>query len=533
MRGDQALDLTDGPWSQMLDSIAPTSRRRGAYLLGQNIYPLDPAIGDGVVGRPGVRVLGAQLGAPGARRGQGTYQFTKKNGTEYTVQVTGGRFYTLTWGTETWTEVLTAAQLAAAGIALSATARVAFLTYSDKLMVSDGVNLPWLWDGTTGGGLTKMTNCPVLYGQPTVYNARIFGIKAADPSTFVWSETDSPNTGYEAGGFNNSWTLTQTDPNRLYALVGQNDAVTALRARSGTLISGDVTSNFSSTGTKDALSGSIGTASPFAVVVQDVNLLLLDADLHPQLVRPGGAGFSPVWANLRETLKKVPKTAASAEKCIGVYYSPAQLVLFAVPDIGQTECTMCLVYDVKGEPVPVGVWRGWEMTTLAMVKDGTGAPYLLHADTLGYVYLHGNPEDSGPWDDFLSTGTVPIAHVLELQALGYSAKDEKIFDRIDVAIRALTRMTLDVSYTTPRGQTPAQRIVVDSGIAGWDNALWDLMTWDVDVSLSTQEAHGDVGIDAEARWIKPKLSHAMLNEQFGVVGVSVAAFGTDDDPEVP
>jgi hypothetical protein len=94
-------------------------------------------------------------------------------------------------------------------------------------------------------------------------------------------------------------------------------------------------------------------------------------------------------------------------------------------------------------------------------------------------------------------------------------------------------MTLAVNVTSTRGKTTPQTIVVDSGIAGWDNALWDEMIWDVNVSLSTQEAHGDVGIDVEARWIKPRVYHSTLNERFGLVALAVTGYSFDDDPEVP
>lgn len=533
---DQLLELSDGPWQGMVDAISPTTQTQGKYLLGQNVYPLDPSIGEGVVGRPGVRVMGAIGGAVGARRSQGFYQFTKRNGTEHTIRIVGGKFYTLNWTTEVWAEVLTTAQLTAAAITLSTTAQIAFLTFSDKVLISDGVNTPWQWDGTVGAGLTKLVNAPVFYGPPTAYSGRIWAIKAAETSTLVWSEVDDAATGYEVGGYNNAWTISQTDPNRLYRLIGTNESLYVLRARSGTIISGSVTSTFSASASRESLSDTIGTMSPFAVTVQDLNIITLDADMHPQLLRPGGAGFTQLWTQLRETLKKVPKTPAMLEKCMSVLYTPASLLFFAIPDIGATEPNLILVYDVKGDiPVPVAVWRGWEITAMAMVKNPTtGQPYLFHGDTTGYSYLHGNPEDaSGPWDDQMQTGTVAIDHILETQALGFAVEREKIFDRIDVSVRANTRMTLEISAATPRGHSVPQTIQVDSGFEGWDFALWDTMVWDVDVMLGTQESHGDVGIDLQSRWIKTKVRHRTIGQQFGLVALRVTAYTTDDDPEIP
>ena len=98
----------------------------------------------------------------------------------------GGKFYTYNWGTDVFTEVVTAANFTTASITLSSTAKCYAVTMADKMVVTDGVNTPWMWDGTTGAsGLTKLTNCPVLYGRPTVYYAKLFGIKNTERSTMV------------------------------------------------------------------------------------------------------------------------------------------------------------------------------------------------------------------------------------------------------------------------------------------------------------------------------------------------------------
>lgn len=529
---DQTVPIRDGPWQRMLDAISPTTKQPGAYLLCQNAYPLDPAIGEGIVGRPGVRQLGAIGGSVGARRTQGYYQYTKRDGTEHTIRIVGGRFETFNWSTEVWTNVLTTADLAGAAITLDPNATIAFITFSDKVIISDGVNTAWSWDGTTGAGLTKLTNAPVFYGPLTVYAGRLWGIKAVETSTFVWSEVDDANTGYEVGGYNNAWTLTQTDPNRLYRLIGTNEALYVLRARSGTTISGQVTSSFEAAATRESLSDTIGTMSPFAVVIQDLNILTLDADMHPQLLKPGGVGFAELWTSLRETLRRVPRTPEMLYKCQAVLYTPASLLLISIPQQSATEPNMLLVYDVKGTvPVPVAVWTGWEITAMAMVKDAAKEPRLLHGGTDGYTYLHANPEDEdGPWDDKLAGGTVAVDHRFQTQALGFDVAQEKIFDRIDVSVRASTEMTLEISAETPRGASEPQTIVVDSGYLGWDTGLFDEAVFDDDRTI---ESHGDVGIDLHARWIKVDFRHRTVGEQFGLVSTTVTAYPTNNDPEVP
>jgi hypothetical protein len=174
---DRQLMLEDGPWNQMIDSLAPTARKEGAYKRGQNVYPMDSDVGESLVGRPGTRVAGNRL-VTFPSYVQCVVQFSHGSD-ETTVAVAGGELYTFDWTAETWTKVVTTANLTTAGVTLSAVPRVACVTFGDSLFVSDQNNTPFLWNGTTGaGGLTKLTNCPPLYGQPTVHQARIFGIKA-------------------------------------------------------------------------------------------------------------------------------------------------------------------------------------------------------------------------------------------------------------------------------------------------------------------------------------------------------------------
>lgn len=533
---DVEIPLEDGPWSGMLDSLSPTTRQPGKYLLGQNTYPLDPEIADGMVGRPGVRQMGAQLGAVGFRQGQGTFQFNKASGAKFTVQIVGGKFYTLDWAGELWIEVVTAANLATAGIVLDKVSRVRFLDFQNKLLVSDGVNKPWLWDGTAGaGGLTLLANAEAFYGQPRAYFARVLGISAANPDVLLWSETDNANLGYRSGGYNNAWSLTQNDPDRLFSILATNEAVYVLRARGGTTLSGAPGPDFRAQAARDSLSDTFGTLSPDVTTMHDVNIMVLDADMHPQLLRPGAAGFIPIWRELRETTKRLSKDPLLMAKCMCVYWSPAGLYLIAVPDSGAAECNMILAYDGKGAtPVAVGIWRGWEMTTLAMVENANGQPYLLHSDSTGRVYLHGNPDDAAPWDDVMATGTVAIEHIHECQPLGYSTKREKIFDRIDIGTRSRTPQTLEISWRTPRGQGAPQTIVIGATFLGFDSGIFDDPSTVFDPGIdTTEETHGDVGVDGEGRWIKPKLRHQTIGEQFSLVAITVAAFSADDDPEIP
>jgi hypothetical protein len=523
---DRVLMLEDGPWSQMIDSRSPTARVEGAYTLGQNVYPMDSGLGETLVGRPGSRPAGARLVTFPAFI-QAITQFSH-GASETTVAVAGGELYTFNWTTETWTKVVTTANLTTKSITLSAVPLVvACVTFGDALVVSDQNNIPFLWDGTSGSaGLTKLTNCPPLYGQPTVHQARLFGIKALDQRTMVWSEADDATTGYDTGGFTNAWTLRQTDQHPLTRLVGTNSGLIIFRARSVTMASGDVgTLEFQSTDTREAIDSSVGTYTPFAVLEIGPNILFLSSDLQPYLLRPGATGVVPIWSGLRNTLVG-GAARANPQQAFAVNYTPASLAIFAVSDsLASTAPNTLLVYDVRGDnPVPVGVWNGWDqasISAMAMVLDTqlpTPVPRWMHGDygtSGGYVYLHGNPDDATfLTDDSLPAGAQPIYHLVHCQPLGYSTGREKIFDREDVSFRAPTPQQVSIWNRTPRGDSDPYALTVDPA----------------DVEIETKVT---LGLDEEGRWIAPRVAHQALGEQFGLVAVSVTGYAADNDPADP
>lgn len=522
---DRQILLEDGPWSEMIDNTAPTTRKEGAYQYGQNVYPQDPEIGGQLVGRPGSRMMGGLVAVGGSINGIG--QFSSPTAGELTVCVSAGALYVFDWTTESWSLAVSLATIVAAGANLVTTTSelVSLINAFDKLVVSDGLYSPFLWDGTIGGGITPLPNCPALYGPPTVYQARLFGIAQDDRRKMVWSEADDPTTGYEAGGFNNAWVIRQTDPHTLTALVGTNVGIVIFRERSVTMATGNVGENFASADTEEAIDSTIGTRTPWAVVEVAGNIVFLDADLRPHAVLPGAVGVRPCWQGFRETLRQGP-TRAIDSFCSATYWAATGLVLFSVPDVALQNNMLLVLQVVGGQlPRPAAVWNGWgiaddETHVIAMVKRPTviEANYfevLVRGMYSGHAYMFGGLDDE-PFltDDLLyDMGTIPVEHLVRCQPLGYATKREKIFDRIDVAVR--TDMVLEISSVTPRGTAPDPQVIT-------------LASSEPDL-----EVHGDVGIDQQARWIQPIIRHQAVGERFSLVAVTVTGYATDDDPPIP
>lgn len=500
--------LTSGPWKGQRDSLDITSADPSLAFLIQNCYPRDSARGGGLVGRPGFQQAGAQLTGGGV--GQLVYQFTKLAGTEYTIAIAGGRIFAFDWSARTWSEPVTTANLTTAAITLSPTAKCYAVTMADKMIVTDGVNTPWMWDGTAGaGGLTKLTNCPVLFGAMTVYYAKLFGIKNTERSTMVWSEENDPTIGYEAGGYNNAWQLGQADQEPLYALYGTNQSLYYFRARSTGVISGAVNTEFTTTGVHDGVSPTVGTMSPDCIVYYEWRVYFLDADFRPHVIVPG-AGAKPIFGDVRETCAGLNR--AYVAQAVGVYDPSTQLVLMGCVETGQTIPNIMIAMDPEQHPgQPVGVWRGFTFPAMATVKNATGVGVRMHLSSDGYAYDHGTPAGT-LWSDGLAAGTVAITHIVTPSPMGADVSVEKRFDRIDLNTRSASTITgATVTTETNRGSSTAQTVPT-LGISN--------------------DRHVALGLNVHGRWAKPKVTHATAGEQFGIGSLRLSAYPLNTDPSM-
>ena len=500
--------LQTGPFIGMRDSLDPTSSQTELACLLRNCYPVEPHLVSRVAGRPGFNQMGAQLGSGGDVQFIG--QFTKLDGTEYTIAIVGGQFYTLNWGTSTWTEVLTAANLSAASVTLDPSARVYAEVMADQIGFTDGVNTPWIWDGTTNGGVTLLSSVPVAYGPPTIHYGKAFWIKNADRATFVWSEEGSWNTGYEVGGFNNSWTLRQTDQNALTRLLGANEALYVFRERSITEILGEVNSNFASAGTRESVSETTGTAAPASVFFDDTDVFFADADGRPHIIRPGSRPVS-IWEDFAETLRGMDVTKFDE---IEGYWDPTlELAILAYEEINQTERSRQLCYHSTGGEIPhaSSVFDGYTFTRVGVVKDGDGDPVVMHGSTDGYLYVHGTP-DGTIWDDGFNAGDQPIEHEVCTNFIAYDEGAEAHFSRGDFIFLTRSDISITARVTTNSGLGATQTIRLEGSHAKWDEAVWDTDVW-----TGPEIQHGEVGFNDYGRYAKISLSHKGGAERFGFV----------------
>lgn len=360
-----------GPFRGVRDSLDPTGRDPTLALRMRNLVIPSPETGSSVEGRPGFR----PAGTASAGEVQWMGQLTLVDGSELTLRIRDGEIDEYSWTADAWTTRISQDDLTGAGITLATTGLVHAFTFADLLIVTDGVNVPFGWDGSPGGGLTAFSNVPPLYGPPTIYYGRIFGIKAADRITIAWSEPAQPDVGWEdtGSGFNNAWELRQTDQSPIYALVGTNEALYYFRARSIGAVLGAVDTEFRTTGTHEAVSETVGTISPYAVCVAEGSIWFLDSDGQPQrLVIGGGLQHPAPWLDARETLRG--QDLGYLPRAQAVYRPDIRCVLFLVASPGSQVLDRLLCYHA-----PTGQYMGfWDFpvapTRIGIVKDAETAP---------------------------------------------------------------------------------------------------------------------------------------------------------------
>lgn len=530
-RPPQRLSYRIWPIRAVRDAAQPPARGEDEVFALENVYAQDTEVGPLLVGRPGLTKLGtggtANLGASSTRTGQLVIQFTKRSGTTYTVVICGGKFYTYNWSTSVFTEVLTSSDFSGAFITLSSSARCYGVVFADHLVVSDGTNTPFAWDGTTNGGLTKLTNAPVCYGQPVVYYAKLFMIKNTARSTLVWSEEGVLNTGYEAGGYNNAWDLVQTSTDGIEAIAATDAALYVARANSITAISGPVSTDFKTTGTREAVSDRIGTKSPAAFQVINGRVWFLDQFGRLQIT--SGGEPTEIGTGSRSLLRAIP----------AVNYPDTQMV--DDPETGHVKVYL----SESGKDYPnFGVWldrddgsyacqeTGYELSRIGQVLNGDGTPTILHVggstpttstgSGAGYVYDHGHPIGT-VWSDGLHDATHPINHVIESGHLGHDTMTDKMFLRGDISVLLPTSLTgSTITFTTPNGAgTPLVLEDIASNAPQYDTGL----QYDDGVQYATGGGERKVTFQMRqrGRWCRVQWTHGTAAERIGISEITLVA----------
>jgi hypothetical protein len=527
----QSRWLTVATIRGMRDSTGPLVDTSDTVYAARNVYIPPGVAGIGYVGRPGLEPITASaLGSAGVRAGQGGCTWTLANGTRQQVAIVGGRVYTIDIANGTATQALDAATLTAATVTLSSTTRVACVPFGDVLIVSDGVNDPWLWTGATNAGVTRVA-IGALYGPPAIHYGKVFALKA-NRRTMIWSEEGDATTGYDVGGYNNAWDDPGAYNDPMVGVAGTNEALYVFRERSSLTVTGAVNEDFQTAGTRASLSEKIGAGSPWAIVVLpdgggQNSVMVLDAAARPH-VATHGAGMTPMWADCEQTIAMVPR--ASLVNSIGLYDDATGCVLFGVPGVGQTFPTMWLAFG--SNPLRFqAVWT-WEEATQAAwsVVDDQGFGRWIHTGNAdGRAYLHGLAGQS-PKNDDLASGSRYISHQVTTAQLGFDTEDEYRVDQIEAVVADPTQTTISVSYETSRGRSTPQAVPLSGGAGGF--VLGTSVLGVGILAVPPNENRARVGTFGRGRWVRLSFTHSEDGEGFSLVMARARGFQTSGHQRV-
>lgn len=309
-RAPQAKRFVTGPFTGVRTTVEPFDDPPNQLIDATNLYIADPATGSGVFARPGFSALNAGAAittSASAFRGQAAFSHTDLSGTTYNFLVMNGKLFR----TDSTLNVITDVSPVGITIDASVSTRVFATSFANQLIMTDGVNKPWL---ATNLSATPITGTYIDYdgagttwaafGPFVVYGGSVFCILSQVNSVsrrtdISWSNPGDASTGWQQTNYDFNWTLEQNGSEPLYALVGTNTALYYFRERSIGAISGSVGPNLSTTASHDAVPKNIGTLAPQSVVTYGNSIYFTDAMGRPYRLMPGQAP-EPIWLQMRQ-----------------------------------------------------------------------------------------------------------------------------------------------------------------------------------------------------------------------------------------
>lgn len=402
-----AQTLYSGPYQGALSTPDPYDADPSFLVTAKNGYVLDPSVRSGYGGRPGFRRLfgGTPLVlSSSAFRGQAIYTHTNLDGTTVNLIVMAGRLFRVDQSLSTATDVTPVGVTIDAGIMT----RVFFASLIGTLMVTDGVNRPWIATNLTASPITGtyidydgVGGSWSTIGAPKVYGGAVFVILNAvngvsRRTDISWCKPGTLALGWQQPTYDNNWTLAQNEAGVLYALEADNVALRYLRASSIGAASGTVGPDLASTATDDAVAFNIGSQAAQTVQKFGTGFFFCDAQGRPYFYNGVGAAPEPIWKQMRsyvdEATTNYPTTTgivatSTIEPTLNHYYvaiwSPNPNIQ-APPVQWHVFDALTRKYQGIGSIGPEGTETGVEC--MGTLTDSAGRSTLVVLAADGYVW---------------------------------------------------------------------------------------------------------------------------------------------------
>lgn len=408
------FSVASGPWRGVRTTTDPFDDPLDLLYDACNLYLPDPQNQSGAFQRPGMALCnnGAAVTTSGSPfRGQGAFSHTSLSDVVTTFVIFNGTMYRAAPDFSTFTDV------SPVGITIdpTVTTRVYGTSFEDQLIVTDGVNPPWLASDLTA---TPITGTPIdfdgmgtawaVFGPFTIYGGSAFAILAsvggvAARTDITWSAPGDAATGYEQDPYDFRWTLEQTATDPLFAIQGTNAALLYWRQYAIGSISGTPGPDLAGAATHDNVSNNVGTQAPQNVVLYGDTVYFTDAQGRPYRLQPD-SDPEPIWLQLRQIADALIASPGVA-KLIGTAAFDPTLGLYVVAPWSGQPAVNAPAFTAYAFQATTGVYfgryqivDGAQLETLATVTDATGRGALLALGSLaapspntvaasGYVWL--------------------------------------------------------------------------------------------------------------------------------------------------
>lgn len=380
--------LTAGPAFKGVRNTSEPFSGSGALSFLQdalNGYIPDTLSGSGFYARSGFGLQNPSNPLSGKPQG-GHSHVALDTGTVYNFVVSGGHIYRTDPAISTFTDVTPVS-----GVTIdSAASHVYFVSLGDTLIVSDGVNAPWI---ASNLGATNLTGVKIDYdgagtawsafGQPVVYAGSVFFILnevggVGRRTDITWSAGGDPTTGYFQTDYDYTWTIEQTGSSPLYALAATNVALFYFRASSIGAITGTPNQDLASSSTHDAVSQDVGCLQSATIVQASGKIFFCDQVGRPWMMSLGGQP-EPIWLAMRSVVERSTTDYPTAMQTVSRGVLEPNLGLYVVtiwsPVPGVAKAPMkAQVFDTKTGSY-LGQWSvggGVSIEAMCVLSDAAG-----------------------------------------------------------------------------------------------------------------------------------------------------------------
>ena len=325
------------------------------------------------------------------------------------------------------------------------------------------------------------------YGPIGVYQGSLVGILGQVATvyaraTFAWSEPNDASTGFAQTGYDDVWSLTQTDASALTSLTPTNAGIYYGRALSWGMLDGTLSVDISNSATSDAISENIGTTAPWTVDQYGNYIYFADAQGRPNRFQLGD-GPEQIWQAMAQAADNNRQGATAlgqlASAAWGIIEPNLNVYLFGFPTAtsgtGYAPTTFYCFDGPTGRYNGTWTFAGGEaMATGGIVHDANGVPVLVMLGTNGgtnrtFVWKLTVPTDY-TWQD----NGAQMSVYAQTHRMGYGYKTQQTVTEvraccgIDTPTTATTITTNGITTwgpAAPVGVTLLSRGTTDTRVA--------------------------------------------------------------------